>query len=78
MKIKLTLLAAVIVAAIASSAAIAGRDTPITPNTKPAGMGCCAASPKASAPAPSSEKEAPAQTGMSCHSAPAATKSCCK
>lgn len=78
MKTKLTLLAAVIIAAIASSAALAGRDTPVTPNTKPAGMGCCAAAPKPSAPAPASEKETPAPKGMSCHSAPAATKSCCK
>lgn len=74
MKIKLTLFAAVIVVAIASSAAIASRDTPVTPNTKPVGMSCCAAAPKVSAPAIAAEKETPVENDMSCHSAPAETK----
>ncbi len=78
MKIKLTLLAAVIIAAVASSAAFAGRDKPATPNTKPAGMSCCAAAPKAATPAPVSEKDAPAEKGVSCHSATPVAKSCCK
>jgi hypothetical protein len=78
MKIKLTLLAAVIIAAVASSAAIAGRDKPATPNMKPAGMSCCAAAPKAATPAPVSEKDAPAQKGMRCHSAAPVAKGCCK
>jgi len=76
MKMKLTLLAAVILAAIGSSAAIAGRDK--APDTKkPAGMSCCATAPEA--PAPAAEKETPAKTeGMSCHSESKAAKSCCK
>lgn len=85
MKSKLTLLAAVILAGIGSTVAIAGLDT-ATPSTpaadKPAAKSCCAM--KETAPATSADKDA--ASGMSCHSnAPAAkevtaakSKGCCK
>ncbi len=81
MKTKLTLLAAVILAGIGTSIAL---DTATPAADKPAGMSCCAKMPKA--PAPAADKDAPATTGMSCHTdvaatkdaAPVKAKSCCK
>lgn len=81
MKMKLTLLAAVLLAGIGTSIAL---DTATPAADKPAGMSCCAKMPKA--PAPTADKDAPATTGMSCHSdapaakdaAPVKAKSCCK
>lgn len=68
MKMKLTLLAAVILSGIGTSIAL---DTAATAADKPAGMSCCAMMPKA--PAPAADKDATATTGMSCHlDAPAA------
>jgi hypothetical protein len=81
MKTKLTLLAAVILAGVGTSIAL---DTATPATDKPAGMSCCAKMPKA--PAPAADKDAPATTGMSCHSdapaakdaAPVKAKGCCK
>ncbi len=81
MKTKLTLLAAVILAGIGTSIAL---DTATPAADKPAGMSCCAKGQKA--PAPSADKDAPATTGMSCHTdapaakdaAPVKAKGCCK
>ena len=81
MKTKLTLLAAVILAGIGTSIAL---DTATPAADKPAGMSCCAKMPKA--PAPTADKDAPAATGMNCHSdapaakdaAPVKAKGCCK
>jgi len=73
---KLTLLAAVILTAIGSSAALAGREK-MPASEKAAGMSCCAAGSKA--PAPAAEKEVPAESkGLNCHRTAAAPKSCCK
>ena len=86
MNMKLALLAVVTLVVIGTSAAIAGRDK--SPTSAPAGhqsagMSCCATGKKA--PAPAADKDAPAKSGMSCHSTPAAPKSktaapksCCK
>ncbi len=78
MKTKLTLLAAVILAGVGTSIAL---DTATA--EKPAAMSCCAKMPKA--PAPAADKDAPATTGMSCHSDTAVAKDaapvkkgCCK
>ena len=84
MKTKLTLLAAVILAGIGSTVALAGLDSASPAADKPAGMSCCAKSPKVAAA--TADKEAPAPTGMSCHtdkqaakdSAPVQSKGCCK
>ena len=81
MKSKLTLLAAVILAGIGTSLAL---DTAAPVADKPAGMSCCAKMQKA--PAPATDKDVPASTGMSCHSnapaakdaAPVKAKGCCK
>ncbi len=81
MKTKLTLLAAVILAGIGTSLAL---DTATPAADKPAGMSCCAKMP--TAPAPTADKDAPATTGMSCHSdapaakdaAPVKAEGCCK
>lgn len=81
MKMKLTLLAAVILAGIGTSVAL---DTATPAADKATGMSCCAKMPKA--PAPTADKDVPATTGMSCHSdapaskdaAPVKAKGCCK
>lgn len=81
MKTKFTLLAAVILAGIGTSIAL---DTATPAADKPADMSCCAKMPKASAP--TTDKDVPATSGMSCHSDAAATKDaapvkakgCCK
>lgn len=82
MKTKLTLLAAVILAGIGSTVALAGLDKAAPATDKPAGMSCCAK--MQTAPTPTADKAAPATTGMSCHAnataqdaAPVKTKSCC-
>ena len=86
MNTKLALLAVVTLVAIVTSAAIAGRDKTKTPTReadKPVALSCCAMGGKA--PAPGTEREAPAKSGMSCHSdageshaSAAKPKSCCK
>lgn len=83
MKSKLTLFAAVILAGIGSTAAIASLDAD-KPADKPAAMSCCAVVKKA--PATTADKDAPATTSMSCHangqtakeSTTAKSKGCCK
>lgn len=84
MKTKLTLLAAVILAGIGSSVALADPHATTPAGDQHASMKCCAMGQKASAPA--ADKSAPATTGMSCHpdagaakeAAPVKSKSCCK
>ena len=82
MKTKLTLLAAVILAGIGSTVALAGLDKAVPATDKPAGMSCCAKMQPV--PTSTADKAAPATTGMSCHAnataqdaAPVKTKSCC-
>lgn len=83
MKTKLTLLAAVILAGIGTTVALAGLDTAKPTAEQPAGMSCCAKMQKD--PATTVDKGTPASAGTSCHSdatakaaVPVKTMGCCK